>query len=177
MDIEYRARLDKRTERRVLCGRLVNGQASCDGELARVVDYPWNPAHMTGPMSGEREEHFPRVICFAPGWVPTTDAAEIWRPNRRTKLRARDGKAGSFGRLPVPETLKGKARLWGLGPRNLPARAKCPDCGAINVLESEILRTCRYVSTGFPSGNIPNWLPPSWGENFAAVWPCPYETE
>ncbi len=179
MAIEYRARLDKKTERRVLCGRLVDGKAVCRGELARVVDYPWNPANMTKPMSGERERHFPRIICFAPGWVPTTDEAEIWRPNRRTVLRAREGKSGSFARPPVSERSTVNARLWGLGPRNLPARAKCPDpdCGVINVLDPEILRVCRYVPNGFRSGNIPKRLPPSAGGNFAGLFPCPYELE
>src|SRR5712671_3649479 len=33
------ARLDKRTGCRVLCGRLVNGQRSCDGQLAEIVEY------------------------------------------------------------------------------------------------------------------------------------------
>jgi hypothetical protein len=177
MPVEYLARLDKKRERRVLCGRLVNGHRVCDGELARVVDYPWNPANMTGSVTGTRDRHFPRIVCFAPGWVPSTDDAELWRPNPRTMRRERQGKSGSFSCAPVPEKTTVKARLWGLGPRNLPACAKCPDCDVTNVLDPEILRVCRYVPNGFPTGIIPRWMANHHGGNFPGLFPCPYELE
>ncbi len=128
------ARLDWAMGCRVLCGVI-----DCGADIASVVVLQLAPY----PTSYE-----PRVACFAPGWQRRQDG--IWELSQHAKANLRRYRRGRprLGRdsLPYPKPLLAR-RPTGLGkesklPRHalkrpqLTARAKCPACGFINVLEA-----------------------------------------
>lgn len=108
------ARLDKPTEKRVLCG-----VHDCRGELARV----------------EEPEVARRLVWFGPGWEPRTDG--VWASTRRAAMKTRRGQLQHY-RPGKPTRRHGGWRnggeLSGWLPYNLPVQAKCPVCGQVQPL-------------------------------------------
>lgn len=139
----YLARLDKKTETRVLCGR-----PGCGRELARVVyEHAVSSAFVPtpdGPMTTDlsapyvepsRTRDSLRIVCFGKGWTVAPDGS--WY------------NVGKLSRAPIRGQSAGTAnsgRTWGLGPSQLPAVARCPYCRFRSVLHSEALRTMRLRS-------------------------------
>lgn len=128
------ARLDWSMGCRVMCGVI-----DCGADIASVVVVQIAPY----PSSYE-----PRVACFAPGWQRRHDG--IWELSRHAKANLqryrRRPPRPKKEHFPYPKPLLSR-RPTGLGKESqslrhalkrpqLPARAKCPACGFINVLEA-----------------------------------------
>lgn len=123
------ARLDKRTGGRVLCARV-----GCDRELARVA-----------------ETEYGRVLEFPMGWAPTAEG--MWRLTRHARERERHGHAPGF-RRPPRKMVRGE-QLIAKHPTPLeyPARAQCPHCQLIQVLDAERLDVVVEPRGVAPLGN------------------------
>lgn len=122
------ARLDKTTEKRVLCGL-----QDCRGELARVEEPATSPGEC------------PRKVWFGPGWEPRADG--VWASTRRAAMKVRRGQL-QHNRPGKPTRRHGGWRnggeLSGWLPYNLPVQAKCPVCGQVQTLDPGVLHVSAH---------------------------------
>jgi hypothetical protein len=106
------ARLDKKDDCRVLCGR-----PRCSGQLAWI---------------GE-----PRTtIRFESGW--TCEGTGVWRQSRHAREAVKRGFKPSFARGSQKlecGCVVGRYRDWEISSGSLPINARCPRCSAENTLD------------------------------------------
>ena len=127
------ARLDKNGGR-VLCGSI-----SCGTQMAFIV---------TNVSDGAA-----RWICFPPGWAPH-GLDQVWQPTRHAARQIAGDLPSRYRRQ--AQWASGR-RVAGTAVEKLPAAAKCPGCGFVNILFADALRAepkPRVVASGGSSDLI-----------------------
>ncbi len=112
---EWRAR--RTANGNVICGRMVDGQHHCQGQIGAV----WGSFFYFLP--GIEEEP------GRPGW---------WRPTARSARRISEGRMPRWHRT-VSSSDTGERMLTWKTP-SLPARYPCPRCHCIAVIDSAVLQ-------------------------------------
>jgi hypothetical protein len=123
---EWPARLG-RDGRKVLCGRLVNGVARCDGQLGeRVADVS---------LLGFFDDP---IFVFSPGTGWFREADGTLRMGKRARQRVARGEPPSLrrGYRTIDPNLP---KIEGDGLSEiLPLRVRCPSCMTVNVVDTHL---------------------------------------
>jgi len=111
----------RRVGQRVLCGRMVDGQYVCQGELARIEVIDPLGAPLTGPQQEPEPPSF---------WWPFLESGAIESPAGHVRLRKRAASKVAEGRQPV-------ARRRGPRPTAPPPpwTRQCPHCNVLAVVD------------------------------------------
>lgn len=142
-----KARLDKKTGRKVLCGRL-----ECDGQLATIrhrdeADFARIHAAVGDIYS------FPigsiDYLEFPPGWTRRRRSDEVWELSAHALKRARRGLTPKLRKYPNRPWIA-LNRNWNIvmGPSPygyLPVTAVCPQCGWRNAVIPEVVWVQVYL--------------------------------
>jgi hypothetical protein len=121
------ARLDK-TGSRVLCGRLINGQKRCNGQLAEVVE-----SNSQGGLSPLR------TLEFDAG---RNELDGVWTLSHYARKRLAAGGLSASRRDygARREGVRDGSHLQPRSPESWPTRARCPECNLVNLITRECAR-------------------------------------
>lgn len=122
---------------------VICGASGCRARLAIV---------MSGPVSNT-DPNYPWYIRFENGWAPKHEAGVlIWKTTTHAERKLDRGYSPSDRRVPQVPVPAGKVfDYYAQGPTQLPVRVECPTCGAVRILDPDILRVCRHA-IGFGPG-------------------------
>ena len=133
MTREYQARLDKKTQSRILCGAREN---TCRGQLGELhAEWDVVLKREGGPDVLVRRAH------LMPGFVLSKDGICRLSAHAR-KRRPGEGQTVKVRRIPKPSKYMaiGDVRdTWPERHLGLPAYAECPECGQVNSISWECL--------------------------------------
>jgi hypothetical protein len=140
------ARLDKKTERKVICGRrwVSMNDESCDGAIARIEQFDarvfQHLAKYIGfkPVVGETysDPVVVRVVRFDQGWRAEKG---VWGPSKRAARKTAAGHPPTFSSAPAKLPHAGHMPLYP-SPQWYPCQAVCPICHAAQVLDADVLK-------------------------------------
>ena len=168
MKVGLKARLDKKTGHRAVCGRM-----DCGADIAIVVECRVSEEFVEEPVdTGFRL----RVLCFEPGWIQRRDG--VWQLSAHSQRSLRRLDSGKVSRARMLGRRGGTSvegrRVHCLVRPALPARAKCPRCGFIQTLDAQRLRSSNPLAPLY-------WAavesPPKWKDWTLQPVPADFDVE
>jgi hypothetical protein len=138
------ARLDKQDDRRILCGRQLNGRYTCQQQIALVI----NGAIERTDGIQER-----RYIGFPTGWFRRDDG--VWDLTNHARGKRKSGYRPSHRRGPRHRELASpdSNQAFVNSPARLPVTVKCPECQLEQRIEHEPLQLAPYFDEYGPDSD------------------------
>jgi hypothetical protein len=137
---EVFARLS-RDRKRALCGRRTEGRQTCRGDIATIEAVHGIPSPaMWVEIDAGRKPPPARELHFSLGW---SKREGVWQLSKHALGDIKYGRPPSFRRKPKGmsnEEFEQSAYYSGrIQPRSFPARARCPECSTVQVLDLTVL--------------------------------------